>query len=135
MRIPGEAKIDRTLDANVHPCEKYLTQLHRSQLVENDLSGKGCTGPQGRYQEQDVGSSVTPTAFREFRWGAKFNKDAVYLADRQPHTSYAAKAEIKSGAAAARVISSAVPRSDWSSRRALEALQLLADFFLRFRDG
>jgi hypothetical protein len=116
--IPDEAKIEGALDADAYPCDKYITQLHLSQIPENDLPGKGCVRRHGFYKEQDLGFSPVPTALRDFHWGAKFDKYVASFADLHEHASFAAKDEIKRGAAEVRVISSAVTHVnlDWFRR-------------------
>ena len=116
--IPDEAKIERALNPDAYPCDKYITQLHLPQIPENDLPGKGCIRRYGIYQEQDLGFSIAPTALRDFRWGAKFDKYVASFANLHEQVSFAAKDEIRRGAANVRVISSAVTHVnlDWLQR-------------------
>lgn len=116
--LPDEAKIERALNPDAYPCDKYLTQLHLPQVPENDLPGKGCVRRHGLYQEQDLNLPPTRTALRDFRWGLKFEKYVAAFADLHEHASFAAKDEIHKGGASVRVISSAVTHVnlDWFLR-------------------
>jgi hypothetical protein len=116
--LPDEALIEKALDADVYPCDKYLTQLYLSQIPENDLPAKACIRRHGMYLEQDLGFSAAPTPLRNFRWGIKFDKYVAAFADLHEHVSFAAKDEIAKGAAKVRVISSAVTHVnlDWFRR-------------------
>jgi hypothetical protein len=116
--LPDEALVEKALDADVYPCDKYLTQLHLSQIPENDLLGKACVRRHGIYLEQDVGFSAAPTPLRDFRWGTKFDKYVAAFADLHEHVSFAAQDEIAKGGAKVRVVSSAVTHVnlDWFRR-------------------
>ena len=54
MWLPDELKIEKALNPDAYPCDKYITQLHLSQVPENDLPGKGCIQRDGFYQEQPL---------------------------------------------------------------------------------
>lgn len=113
--LPDEAKIERALNPEAYPCDKYITQLHLPQIPENDLPGKGCAKLPGYYREQDLGLPSAQTALAQFRWGRKFDRYVSLFADLHEHASFAAMDEIHQGGADMIVISSAVTHVnlDW----------------------
>jgi hypothetical protein len=113
--LPDEAKIEKALNPDAYPCDKYITQLHLSQIPENDLLGKGCARLPGYYREQDLGLPSAQTALAKFRWGRKFDRYVSLFADLHEHASFAAMDEIHRGGADIVVVSSAVTHVnlDW----------------------
>jgi hypothetical protein len=113
--LPDEAKIEKALNPDAYPCDKYITQLHLSQIPENDLPGKGCVKLSGFYREQDLGLPSVQTPLEEFRWGRKFDMYVSLFADLHEHASFAARDEIHRGGAKMAVVSSAVTHvnTDW----------------------
>ena len=116
--LPDEAKIEKALNPDAYPCDKYITQLHLSQIPEHDLPAKGCVKRSFSYEEQDFGQPAVHTALRDFRWGRKFDKYGSTFADLHEHISFAAKDEIHRGGAQMVVVSSAVTHVnlDWFVR-------------------
>ena len=116
--LPDEAKIEKALNPDAYPCDKYITQLHLPQIPENDLPVKGCVRRPFFYQEQDLGLPSVHTPLRDFRWGRKFDKYVATFADLHEHTSFAARDEIQRGGADMAVVSSAVTHVniDWFVR-------------------
>jgi hypothetical protein len=116
--LPDEAKIEKALNPDAYPCDKYITQLHLSQIPENDLQGKGCARHPFFYQEQDLGLPTVHTPLRDFRWGSKFDKYVATFADLHAHVSFAARDGIYRGGAQMVVVSSAVTHVnlDWLVR-------------------
>ena len=116
--LPDEAKIERALNPDAYPCDKYITQLHLSQIPENDLLAKGCVKRPGFYREQDFGLPVVQTTLRDFHWGEKFDKYVSSFADLHEHASFAARDEIQQGHANMIIVSSAVTHVniDWFVR-------------------
>ena len=47
MWLPDELKIEKALNPDAYPCDKYITQLHLSQVPENDLPGRGASRKMG----------------------------------------------------------------------------------------
>jgi hypothetical protein len=116
--LPDEAKIEKALNPDAYPCDKYITQLHLPQIPENDLPAKGCVKQPGFYREQDLELPVMQTALHDFRWGEKFDKYVSSFADLHEHASFAARDEIQQGHANMIVVSSAVTHVniDWFAR-------------------
>lgn len=116
--LPDEAKIERALNPDAYPCDKYITQLHLAQIPENDLPGKGCVRREVSYREQDLRLPSVQTSLRDFRWGGKFDKYVSSFADLHEHVSFAARDEIHRGNAEMVVVSSAVTHvnTDWFVR-------------------
>ena len=118
MWLPDELKIEKALNPDAYPCDKYITQLHLSQVPENDLPGKGCIQRDGFYQEQPLPVSAPETPLKDFRWGAKFDVYVQFFAQLHEHVSFAAKDEISRGRADMVIVSSAVTHVniDWFMR-------------------
>jgi len=116
--LPDEAIIEKALNPDAYPCDKYITQLHLSQIPENDLPGKACARQDGFYVQQDLALPHTETPLKDFNWGLKFNKYVASFADLHEHASFAAKDEIGRGNAEMVVVSSAVTHVnlDWLVR-------------------
>ncbi len=116
--LPDEAKIEKALNPEAYPCDKYVTQLHLSQIPENDLPGKGCARQDGFYAQQDLALPHTETPLKDFNWGLKFNEYVASFADLHEQASFAAKDEIGRGNAEMVVVSSAVTHVnlDWLVR-------------------
>ena len=118
MWLPDELKIEKALNPDAYPCDKYITQLHLSQVPENDLPAKGCIRREGFYQEQALPVPAIETPLRDFRWGVKFDSYVQFFAHLHEHVSFAAKDEIARGRADMVVVSSAVTHVniDWFVR-------------------
>ena len=116
--LPDEAKIEKALNPDMYPCDKYITQLHLAQVPENDLPGKGCVRRFGFYGDQALTVPEVKTSLSDFRWGLKFDKYVAMFADLHEHVSFAAKDEIRQGGARMVVVSSAVTHVniDWFAR-------------------
>ena len=116
--LPDELKIEKALNPDAYPCHKYITQLHLSQVPENDLPGKACILKDGFYREQPLPVPAVETPLRDFRWGLKFDLYVEFFADLHEHVSFAAKDEIQRGRADMVVVSSAVTHVniDWFIR-------------------
>ena len=106
--IPDEAKIEIAIDPHAYPCDKYMSQLHLSQIPHNDLPNKGCTSEGGFYREQNLAIPQVKTALRDFRWGGKFDRYISTFAALHEHISFAAQDEIARGGANMVVVSAAV---------------------------
>ena len=118
MWLPDELKIEKALNPDAYPCDKYITQLHLSQVPENDLPGKGCIRKDGFYREQALPVPAVETPLKDFRWGSKFDVYVKFFAQLHEHVSFAAKDEISRGRADMVVVSSAVTHVniDWFVR-------------------
>ena len=118
MWLPDELKIEKALNPDAYPCDKYITQLHLSQVPENDLPGKGCIRKDGFYREQALPVPAVETPLKDFRWGSKFDVYVKFFAQLHEHVSFAAKDEISRGRADMVVVSSAVTHVniDWFMR-------------------
>ena len=118
MWLPDELKIEKALNPDAYPCDKYITQLHLSQVPENDLPGKGCIRKDGYYQEQPLPVPASETPLKDFRWGSKFDVYVKFFAQLHEHVSFAAKDEIAQGRADMVVVSAAVTHVniDWFVR-------------------
>ena len=116
--LPDELKIEKALNPDAYPCDKYITQLHLSQIPENDLPSKGCIRKDGFYREQALPVPVVETPLKDFRWGSKFDVYVKFFAQLHEHVSFAAKDEISRGRADMVVVSSAVTHVniDWFMR-------------------
>lgn len=116
--LPDEAQFEKAIAPDAYPCDKYLSQLHLTQIPENDLPSKGCERQFGYYREQELGVSAPPTAVRDFRWGKKFDKYVAAFAELHAHASTAALEAITQGGAHMLVVSSAVTHVniDWFMR-------------------
>lgn len=116
--LPDEVKIERALNPDAYPCDKYVTQLHLSQIPTDDLTGKGCARPEGFYKAQDLALPTVETPLDSFRWGLKFDRYVTSFADLHEQASLAAKDEIRRGNAEMVVVSSAVTHVnlDWFVR-------------------
>ena len=94
--LPDELKIEKALNPDAYPCDKYITQLHLSQVPENDLPGKGCIQNGGYYREQPLPVPALETPLKEFRWGSKFD---LYINFLQTYTNmFRLPREMKSSA-------------------------------------
>jgi hypothetical protein len=113
--LPDEAKIEKALNPDAYPCDKYITQLHLPQIPEHDLPAKGCVQRPFYYEEQDLGQPSMYTALHDFRWGRKFDQYVSTFADLHEHVSFAAQDEIRRGGAQMVIVSSAVTHVniDW----------------------
>lgn len=116
--LPDEVQFEKAKNPNAYPCDKYITQLHFTQIPENDLPNKGCGVRSGYYRDQGIEIPHVETPLKDFRWGLKFDKYVSSFADLHARVSTAARTEIQQGRSRMSVISSAVTHvnTDWFMR-------------------
>lgn len=116
--MPDEQQFEKAMNPHAYPCDKYISQLHLSQIPAHDLPNKGCGMREGQYREQDSTKPSVDTPLKDFRWGRKFDKYIAYFTELHDFTAMAAQAEIKRGQARMVVAGSSVTHVnlDWFMR-------------------
>lgn len=116
--LPDEAQLEQAKNPQLYPCDKYITQLHLTQIPENDLPGKGCGMRSGYYSEQELDVPRVTTPLKDFRWGLKFDKYVASFAELHEVMTAAVQDEIRRGGTQMRVVSAAVTHVniDWFAR-------------------
>ncbi len=117
--LPDELRIERALRPDAYPLDKYVTELHLSQIPE---TGEPCRPFRqlegGHYVEQELDtallkrrrSSVLPVL--DYPWGVKFEQYVACAAALMEHVSFAAKHEAKKAGADLTVVSGAVTHNN-----------------------
>ena len=112
--IPDEHRIERANNPGAEPARKYVTELHLSQIPEED----GFTGfepaPWG-YREQDaqwLADRAGTTPVGEFRWGPKFDWYVRCYADFQAHLAAAIRREADAAGAPLTIVSGGVTHNN-----------------------
>jgi tetratricopeptide (TPR) repeat protein len=118
--LPDEVRIERSKNPGASPCDKYVTELHLSQIPINDLANKAYSITPWGYKQQELDDrcSIKTTSLSEFRWGEKFDWYVSCLADFHEKISFAVKDEAVKGGCPIVVVSGSVTHNnvDWLTR-------------------
>lgn len=118
--LPDESRIERSLNPGVNPCDKYVTELHLSQIPTHDQPGKSATAVPWGFAEQEFSEAVTvtPTPLGQFRWGVKFDLYVKCFAELHEQVSAAVRAEMARAGVRLALVSGSVTHNnlDWLAR-------------------
>ena len=109
--IPDENRIEEAIRPEGKPIDKYVTELHLSQIPRTADSGRSYETTPWGFQEQQsewairTGKEVSVT---EYDWGSKFDWYVKGIADLMRHMAFAAKQEANSSGSELVVISGGV---------------------------
>ena len=117
--LPDEQRIERALRPDAFPLNKYLTELHLSQIPETaDPCRPFHQVDGGHYVDQSLDlalvsrrQSPAPPVL-EFPWGSKFEQYVAGAASLMEHVSFAAKQEAAKAGVDLRVVSGAVTHNN-----------------------
>lgn len=117
--LPDEQRIEHAANPRTCPCDKYLTELHLSQIPSNDLANKPVSPAPWGFQPQELDVPPVPeTPVLEFRWGPKFDLYVRSFADLHERLSREVRDEAFSAGVPLTLVSGSVTHTnvDWLAR-------------------